>query len=152
MLPIVWLFIAVVSFLWILLLYVELRNRARRHVKRCPSLPYISPERLNSLIIIEPDLKIVELSSQHDGAAIPDALQIPVDRLEVFLSHASRFTFFVFCDSAKEPANWRQVELLVREYLLRNVFVLKGGLEAWQSHRRANHPVHVGSSTHPAKA
>ncbi len=151
MLPIVWFYIAVVSFLLILLLYTELRNQARRHVKRCPSLPYISPERLNSLIIIEPDLEILELGWQHGNPGIPDAHQMPVDQLEGFVSHASRFTIFVLYDSVKEPANWRQVELLVRKYLLHNVLVLKGGLEAWQSYQRANHPGDIGSSTPTAK-
>ncbi len=150
MLPIVWIFIALLLFLWILLLYTEGRNRARRHVKGCPTLSYISPERLNSLMITEPDLEILELGLQNDHPGIPDAHRIRVDQLEDFVSHAPRFRVFVFCESVKEPVNWREVELLVCKYLLRNVFVLKGGLEAWQSHQRPN-PVDVGSSTHPAK-
>ena len=66
MLPIVWFFLVVVSFLWILLLYTELRKRARRHVRGCPALLYISPERLDSLITIEPDLKILELGPPRE--------------------------------------------------------------------------------------
>jgi len=151
MLPIVWFYIAVVSFLLILLLYTELRNQARRHVKGCPSLHYISPERLNSLIIIEPDLQILELGSQYGNAGISDAHQMPVGQLEGFVSHTSRSTVLVFYDSRKDPVNWRQVELLARKYLLRNVFVLKGGLEAWQSYQHASHPGDIGPSTHTAK-
>jgi hypothetical protein len=135
----------------ILLLNTELRNRARRHVKGCPSLSYISPERLNSLIIIEPDLEILELGPTCGNAGIPDAHQVPVDQLEGFVSHKSRSTIFVFYDSVKERVNWGDVELLVRKYLLRYVFVLKGGLEEWQSHQYGNHQADIGSSTHTAK-
>jgi hypothetical protein len=76
---------------------------------------------------------------------------MPVDQLDGFVSHKSRFTIFVFYDSVKEPVNWRQVELLVCKYLLRNAFVLKGGLEAWKSRQDASHPGDVGSSTTTAK-
>jgi hypothetical protein len=151
MLPIVWFYIAAVSFLLILLLYTELRNQARRHVKGCPSLHYISPERLNSLIIIEPDLEILELGFQQTNAGIPDAHRVPVDQLEGFVRDTSRSTIVVFYDSVKEPVNWKQVELLARKYLLRNIFVLKGGLEAWQSYQHASHPGDIGPSTHTAK-
>ena len=65
MLPLAWFYISLVVFLYALLLYSELRTRAKRHVKGCPSLPYISPERLDSLIVIEPDLIIVEFSTQR---------------------------------------------------------------------------------------
>jgi len=92
MLPIVWFYIAAVSFMLILLLYTELRNQARRHVKGCSSLHYISPERLNSLIIIEPDLEILELGFQQSNAGIPDAHRVPVDQLEGFVrdTHAAQ--------------------------------------------------------------
>jgi hypothetical protein len=151
MLPIVWIYIVVVCFLWILLLYTELRNQARRHVKGCPSLLYICPERLNSLIIIEPDLKMLELGSQRGEAAIPDAQQIPVAQLEGFVGHTSRSTILVFYASIKDPVNWKQVQLLVRKYSMRNIYVLKGGLEAWQSFERANAAGDIGPSTHSAK-
>jgi hypothetical protein len=64
-LPLAWFYMALVVFSCALLLYLELRVRAKRHVKDCPSLLYISPERLDSLIVIEPDLIIVELSTQR---------------------------------------------------------------------------------------
>ena len=91
MLPLAWFYISLVLFLYALLLYLELRARAKRHVKRCPSLPYISPTRLDSLITIEPDLFIVELSSRADSdekPRIPDALRMPVSQLESFLQKA----------------------------------------------------------------
>jgi hypothetical protein len=152
MLPIVWFFLVVVSFLWILLLYTELRKRARRHVRGCPCLPYISPERLDSLIIIEPDLKILELGPRQGNPGIPDAQQMPVDQIEGLVSHTSRSTILVFYASVKESVNWRQVELLVQKYLLRNAFVLKGGLEAWQSRQHAGNPGEVDSAAPPAPA
>lgn len=151
MLPIVWFYIAVVSFLWIFLLYIELRNKARSHVRGCSSLPYISPERLNSLITIEPDLIMLELGFHPGNAGIPDALRVPVDQLESFVSHVSRSTILAFYDSGEEPVNWKQVELLVRKYSLRNAVVLKGGLEAWQRYERATAPGDIGSPTHRAK-
>lgn len=151
MLPIVWFYIAVVSFLCILLLYTESRNRARSHVRGCSSLPYISPERLNSLIIIEPDLQILELGFHPGQAGIPDAHRVPVDQLESFVSHTSRSTILTFYDSSEEPVKWKQVELLVRKYSLRNAVVLKGGLEAWQSYQRAIAQGDIGSPGHRAK-
>lgn len=151
MLPIVWFYIAAVLFLLVLLLYTELRNRARAHVKGCSSLLFISPERLNSLIIIEPDLKMLELGLHYGMAGISDAQRIPVDQLESLVSHTSRSTILVFYDSIKEPANWKQVELLVRKYSLRNALVLKGGLEAWQRHEGAATPGDSGSSARRAK-
>ncbi len=150
MLPIVWFYIAAVLFLLVLLLYTELRNRARGHVKGCSSLLLISPERLNSLIIIEPDLQVLELGLHYGKAGISDAQRMPVDQLESFVSHISRSTILVFYDSIKEPVNWKLVELLVRKYSLRNAFVLTGGLEAWQSHQGATAPGDTGSSTHRA--
>jgi hypothetical protein len=150
MLPIVWFYIAAVSFLLVLLLYTELRKQARGHVKGCSSLLYISPARLHSQIIIEPDLELLELGFQHGNVGIPDAHRVPVDQLERFISHTSRSTILVFYDSIKDPVNWKQVELLVRKYSLRNVYVLKGGLEAWQSYQRAAALGETGSSTHRA--
>jgi hypothetical protein len=111
MLPIVWFFLVVVSFLWILLLYTELRKRARRHVRGCPSLPYISPERLDSLIIIEPDLKILELGLPQGNPGIPDARQMRVDQIEGLVSHLSRSTILVFYASVKEPVNWNSLSV-----------------------------------------
>jgi hypothetical protein len=82
-----------VVFLYSLLLFSELRKRAKRHVKGCPSLPYISPEGLDSLLVIEPDLIVVELSSRAASSEmpkIPDALRMPVSELQGFLRNASR--------------------------------------------------------------
>jgi hypothetical protein len=136
MLPLAWFCISLVVFLYSFLLYSELRARAKRHVKGCPSLPYISPARLDSLITIEPDLFIVELSSRTDSdekPGIPDALRVPVSQLERFLEKVSRRSVFVFYDSATEPVTWPHVECLVNDHAIRNVFVLKGGLELWLS-------------------
>jgi hypothetical protein len=135
-LPLAWFYLSLVVFLYGLLFYLELRARAKRHVKGCPSLPYISPARLDSLIVIEPDLCIVDLSSRaasREIPKIPDALRMPVSQLEIFLQKASRRSIFVFYDSVTEPVKWRRVESIVNKYAIRNVFVLKGGLEFWLS-------------------
>ena len=136
MLPLAWFYISLVVFSYALLFFVEMRARAKRHVKGCPSLPYISPARLDSLITIEPDLFIVELSSRTDSdekPGIPDALRVPVSQLERFLEKVSRRSVFVFYDSATEPVTWSHVECIVNDHAIRNVFVLKGGLELWLS-------------------
>jgi rhodanese-related sulfurtransferase len=135
-LPLAWFYLSLVVFLYALLFYLELRARAKRHVKGCPSLPYISPALLDSLIAIEPDLLIVDLSSRaasREIAKIPDALRMPVSQLESFLQKASHRSIFVFCDSVTEPVKWSRVESIVNNYAIRNVFVLKGGLEFWLS-------------------
>jgi hypothetical protein len=140
-LPLAWFYISLVVFLYALLFYLELRSRAKRHVKGCPSLPYISPARLDSLIAIEPDLFIVELSSRaasREILQIPDALRMPISQLEIFLRKASRRSVFVFCDSATEPVKWSRVECIVNNYAIPNVFVLKGGLEFWLSKHQAD--------------
>jgi hypothetical protein len=140
-LPLAWFYISLVVFMYAVLLYSELRARAKGHVKRCPSLPYTSSRRLDSLIAIEPDLFIVELSSRADSsqkARIPDALRMPVSQLERFLQKASRRSVFVFYDSATEPVTWSRVECIANDYAIRNVFVLKGGLELWLSKRQAD--------------
>jgi len=140
-LPLAWFYISLVVLLYALLLYLELRARAKRHVRGCPSLPYISPARLDSLIAIEPDLFILELSSRtasRETPQIPDALRMPVSQLESFLQKASRRSVFVFYDSATEPVNWSRVQSIIHTYLIRNVFVLKGGLELWLSKHQAD--------------
>jgi hypothetical protein len=135
-LPLAWFYIALVMFMHASLFVVEMRARAKRHVKGCPSLPYISPARLDSLIAIEPDLIIVELSSRADSGEkprIPDALRMPISQLERFLQKASRRSVFVFYNSATEPVTWSRVERLVNDHAMPNVVVLKGGLELWLS-------------------
>jgi hypothetical protein len=134
MLPLAWFYIALVAFLWALLFYLELREHAKQHVKGCPSLPYISAERLDSFIVIEPDLIIVELSSRaasRERHRIPDSIRVPIDQLDSFLNQASHRAVFVFYDSATEPAEWSRVESILNRYTIPYVFVLKGGLEAW---------------------
>ena len=141
MLPLAWFYIFLVVFLYALLFYSEMRARAKRHVKGCRSLPYISSARLDSLIAIEPDLFIIELSSRSDSdekPQIPDALRMPVSQLERFLQKASRRSVFVFYDSATEPVTWSRVECMVNDHAMRNVFVLKGGLELWLSKHQAD--------------
>jgi hypothetical protein len=140
-LPLAWFYIALVVFLYSLLLFVELRNRAKRHVKGCPSLPYISPEGLDSLLVIEPDVIVVELSSRAASSEIPkipDALRMPVSQLQGFLRNASRRSIFVFYDSAAEPVQWSRVECIVNDFAIPNVSVLKGGLELWLSKHQAD--------------
>ncbi len=141
MLPLAWFYLALVVFSYSLLLLLELRNRAKRHVKGCPSLPYISPQRLDSLVVIEPDLIVVELSSRAASSAIPqipDALRMPVSQLGSFLHGASRRSIFVFYDSATEPVQWLRVEAIVNDCAIPNVSVLKGGLELWLSKHQAD--------------
>jgi len=110
-------------------------------VKGCPSLPYISSERLDSLIAIEPDLIVVELSSRAASSEmpqIPDALRMPVSQLPGFLRHASRRSIFVFYDSATEPVQWSRVEAIANVCAIPNVSVLRGGLELWLSKHQAH--------------
>lgn len=136
MIPLAWFYISLVVFLYAFLFYSEMRARAKRHVKGCPSLPYISPVRLDSLIAIEPDLFIIELSSRADSGEqlkTPDALRMPVSQLENFLQTASCRSVFVFYETATEPVTWSRVECIVNDHAMRNVFVLKGGLELWMS-------------------
>lgn len=140
MLPSVWFYIALVALSWGLLLYLKLRSRSKRHVKGCTSLPYISPERLDSLIVIESDLIIVELSSRADCSdipQIPDSHRVPIDQLESFLREASHRSVFVFYDTPSEPAMWDRVEAILNHYPIHYVFVLKGGLQAWLSRQQA---------------
>lgn len=140
MLPLVWFYLALVVFLYSLLLFVELRTRAKRHVKGCPSLPYISSERLDSLIAIEPDLIVVELSSRAASSKmpqIPDALRIPLSQLRGFLRNASRRSVFILYDTATEPVQWSCVEAIANDCTILNVSVLKGGLELWLSKHQA---------------
>jgi rhodanese-related sulfurtransferase len=139
-LPLAWFYISLVVFMYAVLPYSELRARAKGHVKRCPSLPYTSSRRLDSLIAIEPDLFIVELSSHTDSGEkpkIPDAIRMSVSQLETFLQKASRRSVFVFCDSAAEPVTWSRVQSIVNKHGIRNVFVLKGGLDLWASKHQA---------------
>ena len=68
MLLIVWFYISLVVFLYVFLFYVGLGARARRHVKGSRSLPYITPASVDSLIAIEPDLYMIELSSRGDSS------------------------------------------------------------------------------------
>ncbi len=141
MLPLAWFYIALVVFLYSLLLFLELRTRAKRHVKGCPSLPYISSERLDSLIAIEPDLIVIELSSRaasREMPQIPDALRMPVSQLQGFLRNASRRSVFVFYDSAREPVQWSRVEAIANDCAIPNVSVLKGGIEVWLSKHQAD--------------
>jgi hypothetical protein len=139
-LPLAWFYISLVVFMYAVLPYSELRARAKGHVKRCPSLPYISSRRLDSLIAIEPDLFIVELSSHTDSGEkpkIPDAIRMSVSQLETFLQKASRRSVFAFCDSAAEPVTWSRVQSIVNKHGIRNVFVPKGGLDLWASKHQA---------------
>jgi hypothetical protein len=140
MLPLAWFYIALVAFSWAILFYLELRKRANQHVKGCPSLSYISAERLNSFIVIEPDLIIVELNCRppsRDRPQIPYALRVPIGQLDSFLREASHQSVFVFYHSASEPVKWSRVESILNHYAIPHAFVLKGGLEAWVSKQQA---------------
>lgn len=134
MLPVAWFYIALLIVLGALLFYLDIRDRAKRHVKSCPSLPYISAKRLDSFIVIEPDLIIAEVSSQPasgERPTIPHALRIPIDQLDCFLREAPHRAVFVFYDSATEPVQWNRVESILNLQMIPYVFVLEGGLEAW---------------------
>ena len=141
MLPLAWFYLALVVFLYSLLLFSELRSRARRHVKGCPSLPYISAERMDSLVAIEPDVTVIELSSRPASSEmpqIPGALKMPLAQLQGFLCDASRRSVFIFYETAADPMQWSRVEAIVNECAMPNVFVLKGGLELWLSKHQAD--------------
>jgi hypothetical protein len=141
MLPLAWFCIVAVIFLYGFYFFVELRARARRHVKGCPTLPYICPKRLDSLIVIEPDLLVIEIASATDTEikpGIPDARRIPIAQLDGFLDGVSARSVFVFYDSATEPADWSRVESIVNRHKIATALVLKGGLEMWLSERRSD--------------
>jgi hypothetical protein len=110
-------------------------------VKGCPSLPYISPRRLDSLLAIEPDLIVVELSSRAASSEmphIPDALRMTVSQLPGFLRSAPHRSVFVFYDSTAEPVQWSRVEAIANDCAIPNVSVLKGGIELWLSKHPAD--------------
>lgn len=134
MLPLAWFFVVLVVCLYALLLYSELRARARRHVRGCPSLPYISQARLDSFIVIEPDLIIVELTD-HPGPTgtphIPDARRVPVSELDAFLARSPQRAVFVFYSSTSESVPWSEVQCIINRSAIANPYVLKGGLEGW---------------------
>jgi hypothetical protein len=134
MLPLAWFFVGLVICLYGLLLYSEMRARAKRHVRGCPSLPYISQARLDSFIVIEPDLIIVHLTD-HPGSTgtpqLPDACQVPVSELYSFLARSPQRSVFVFYSSTSEPVQWSQVERITNRLAIPNAYVLKGGLEGW---------------------
>jgi hypothetical protein len=141
MLPLAWFCIVAVVFLYSFWFFVELRARARSHVKGCPTLPYICSKRLDSLIVIEPDLSIVEVASSTDGGkkpGLPDARRIPIAQLDGFLDEVSPRSVFVFYDSAAEPADWSRVESIVNRHKIATALVLKGGLEMWLSEHRSD--------------
>jgi hypothetical protein len=140
-LPAVWFYLALVTFGWALLLSLELRGRAKQHVKGCPSLPYISPARLDSRILIESDVILVELGSGSASSKrphLPDAVRLPIGQLESFLHEASHRGVFVFYDSAADPVDWHRVEAILNHHAIPHVFVLRGGLEAWLDAQRGN--------------
>jgi rhodanese-related sulfurtransferase len=134
MLPSVWIAIGFFSFLYALLFFTQWRARTRSHVRRCPSLPYLSQASLDSLIIIEPDLVIVELmhpQASVTGRHIPDAHLVPVSILEAFLTGQDPRSVFVFYGAGNGMENWQEVERIVNEMRIPSVYVLRGGLEGW---------------------
>ena len=128
MLPLAWFYIALVVFLYSLLLFVELRNRAKRHVKGFPSLPYISPEGLDSLLVIEQDVIVVELSSrccvQRDtkNSRCPQNAGLPNFRASFKTPLVARFSFSMIPPRAVQ---WSRVECIVNDYAIPNVSVSK---------------------------
>jgi hypothetical protein len=69
---------------------------------------------------------------------VPGARRIPISELDSFLQKTSRRSVFVFYDSATDPVEWTHVESAVNQYAIRNVLVLKGGLECWLSKHQAD--------------
>lgn len=150
MLLIVWFYISLVAFLYLFLFYVELRARVRRHVKGSRSLPFITPASVDSLISIEPDLFMIELTSRADSVEepmIPDAPRVPVSQLESDLRDVSQRSIFVFYDSATEPVKWSRVESIVNNLKIRNALILKGGLEMWPSKHSSDRLAAASCST-----
>jgi hypothetical protein len=141
MLPLAWFCIVAIISLYGFWFFVEMRARVRSHVKGCSTLPYICSRRLDSLIVIEPDLLIVEVASTTDAEkkpGLPDARRIPIAQLDGFLDEVSPRSVFVFYDSAAEPANWSLVESIVNRHRIATALVLKGGLEMWLSEHRSD--------------
>jgi hypothetical protein len=137
MLPIAWFCLGLVVCLYVVLLFSEVRARAKSHVKRCPSLPYLSQGYFDSLTVIEPDLVIVELTGAAVSAAIgqiPDAHPVPVSKLEEFLTGKSRRSVFVFYSVGDVVMDWPRVDHVVNRLKIPTAYVLKGGLEGWRRH------------------
>jgi heme/copper-type cytochrome/quinol oxidase subunit 1 len=61
-------------------------------------------------------------------------------RLPLFIwsYYATSILFVLATDSASEPVTWSRVQSIVNNYnyAIRNVFILKGGLELWLSKHR----------------
>jgi hypothetical protein len=126
MLPIAWFYVILVLCLYALLFYTEMRSRAKRHVKGCPSLPYISRASLDSLIIIEPDLIIVALTDQPGlQPEIPDARMVTTSTLAAFLAQSPQRSLFVIYADRGTPVAWRDVESIVNRLAIPSVSVLK---------------------------
>jgi hypothetical protein len=126
MLPIAWFYVILVLSLYALLVYSEMRARAKRHVKGCPSLPYISRASLDSLIIIEPDLIIVALTDRPGFKPdIPDAHMVPISALAAFLAHSPQRSLFVLYADHGTSVAWRDVERIVNRLAIPSVSVLK---------------------------
>src|ERR1700761_8836391 len=129
MLPLAWFCIGLVVCMYAALLYSELRTRAKRHVRGCPSLPYVSQALLESLIVIEPDLIVVELTDHPapDGKGrIHDARSIPVSDLSKFLASAPQRSVFVFYSCGDEAIEWARVERIVNGLAIPSAYVLRG--------------------------
>jgi hypothetical protein len=144
LLAIAWFCITLVIFVCGLLLCLEFRARSRRHVKGCRSLPYITPAALDLLMLMEPDLIVVELTEDARTApGIPEAHAVSVSRLANFLARSPQRCVFVLCERRGAPVEWRLVERIVNRLAIPNVSVLRGCVEDWRP--RSNEGLAVAS-------
>ncbi len=143
MMPIAWFYVVLVSALWCVLFVVELRRRKRRKIRGCFRLVPISADKLWSMMVMYPQLEVIELEPSHPSsnpprstastehpALIEGAVQVPVRTLAAYLSTPKRMHSFVFYAAAPGVA-WDQVDDAVAGAGIRNGYVLKGDAQTW---------------------
>lgn len=145
MMPIAWFYVVLVCVLWCLLLYVEVRRRERRKVRGCFRLVPISADKLWSMIVMYPQLEIIELeplkpsldsagptdSTNHQSTLIEGAVRVPVSGLTSFLRMPKRLHSFVFYAAHPGEVDWEQVDDAVYRAGIRKGYVLKGDAQSW---------------------
>ena len=153
MMPIVWFYTALVVVSWGVLAYLEARRRARKIVDGCPTLMVISRARLNSLELMEPELKLIELYDSDAAIAsqegrISGAIPANVSHLESLLASLSPGNIIVFTQAEGASINWPEVDSILYRLRLKQAYVLDTGLRSWRPRVQptpavVNHPPHT---------
>jgi hypothetical protein len=151
MMPIVWFYVALVLVLWALLAYVEVKRRGRRKVRGCLELEIISADKLWSMMVIDPQLVVIEL--QPGAAANPEsnsplvqgAVQVPVSQLMTYLQSVSPRQSFAFYSPEPGAVSWDEVDCAVCRAGLRKGYVLGGEVALW---RKSRLPLQAAGKAH----